>query len=306
MAKGRKISSLFSLFDHLCSVVMVACILCASVISCAAEQAAQDGAGVSTLASRPVMLKKNRSKPTPDQLSSPFIPEIRLSGQLPFFYTSNASALPNFADRDGYIGPSTRLTATFFPKDDFNIQFFGETYSELYRREYFSGFTRFSGGVWLKYRWGNFDFASGFAERRTHDQEKFEFTVETHDANFKSSYYAKLADDVTFIPTFYATRRFASFRTSTRWRFRLELPLTKYVGDWSFTLVPWFNFDYFDRNRPLRRDVSINMDAEVRYRLSDDTWVSFLATATKNYSNYAGNRFRRLDVGPILGFTTKF
>ncbi len=71
------------------------------------------------------------------------MPDVRLSGQIPFNYTSNASAVPSFADRDGYIGTSTRLTATFFPKDAFNLQFYGETYSELYRRQFRNGFTRF-------------------------------------------------------------------------------------------------------------------------------------------------------------------
>lgn len=277
-----------------------------SAAPCVAQDAVRPAPELSTRASRPVLMRRERPKTNEKKETTSNEPEIRLSGQLPFFYTSNASAFPNFADRDGLIAPSTRLTVTFNPKDDLNLQFFGETNSELYRRQYLNGFTRFSAGFWLKYRWGNFDFAGGYAERRTQDQERFGFIVENHDINFKGSYYARLSDDVTFIPTFYAIRKFATFRRSTRSRLRLELPLTKYIGDWSVSLVPWFNFEYFERNRPVRRDISVNMDVEVRYRLSNDTWVSILATATKNFSNYPGNRYRRLDVGPILGFTTKF
>lgn len=274
-----------------------------------AAQIASEQSGANLAADSEARPNRSRARPKQDRAPEPtssYWPEIRLSGQLPFNYTSNASALPRFADRDAYLGPTTRATATFFPKDDFNIQFYGETYSELYRREYFNGFTRFSLGFWAKYRWGNFDFASGYAARKSQDQANFDDIVKTHDINLRASYYARLADDVTFLPTFYVYRRFADLRTSNRWRFRAELPLTKFVGDWSFTLAPWFNAELFDRNNPFRRDLSVNLDAEVRYRVTDNVWVSVLATATRNFSNYRGNRYRRLDVGPIVGFTTKF
>ena len=109
---------------------------------------------------------------------------------------------------------------------------------------------------------------------------------------------------LTLMPFFYAGQRFADVPAATRFRFDAVIGLEYRLAQrWALVSTPFFEVNVFeDGANKGRRDQVYSADVGLQYALSDRLALTTSVVYEHRVSNFEGQSYEMLEVGPHLDF----
>jgi hypothetical protein len=239
----------------------------------------------------------------PPAVHRPSAPAWSFVGTLSPLYTNNALLSPSDPISDFYFMPdlSLRLDGRAGPKTSYRLYARSELNAFASVEE--ANFSLALVGAGLTRNIAQWSATLIYENRHSYNGLYEESAVSSNDLNGTLSRDYNFGR-LTLMPFFYAGQRFADVPEATRFRFDAVMGLEYRLAQrWALVSTPFFEVNLFeDGANKGRRDQVYSVDVGLQYAISDRLALTTSVVSEHRVSNFPGQSYKVLEVGPHLDF----